>query len=212
MFDEIVALKVDRRLVLGLAAVVAAMVVLFEVPRGYFVAATFVATSCMIVAALGLGSRWRNVRPKPRALVLGLASAGALYLVFYAGGAFVDSFHPFGITSSSENAVYSLIAAPSNPLFLQVLVLLFDSAGFESFFRGSLQTKLQGRFGVAAAPLVAALDAAIHVTTFNPIWIGGTFLTDVVWGITFYYGKSLQGSFVSHFVWDLAIFIVRPVT
>jgi membrane protease YdiL (CAAX protease family) len=206
------ALRIDRRLALGLAAVVASMILLFEVPKGYFVAATFVSTTCMIVAALALGERLRNARPNIRAVAYGLLSAAALYMIFYAGGALVDSFHPFGITSASENAVYSLIAAPSNPIYLQVLLLLFDGAGFESFFRGTLQARLQSRLGVGAAPVIAALDAAVHILTLNPIWIGGTFLTDLVWGVTYYYGRSLQGSFVSHFVWDLAIFIVRPVT
>lgn len=202
----------NRRLALGLAAVIASMVLLFEVPSGYFAAATFIATSCMMAAAFALGVVWGNARPKSRAMLIGLASAGALYLVFYLGGAFVDAYHPLGITSASESSVYSLIANPSNPVLLQVLVLLFDSAGFESFFRGVLQNRLQSRLGVAAAPVVAALDACIHILTLNPIWVGGTFLTDLVWGVTYYYGKGLQGSFVSHIVWDLAIFVVHPVS
>jgi membrane protease YdiL (CAAX protease family) len=201
----------NRRLALGLAAVIASMVLLFEVPSGTFVAATFVATSCMISAAFALGVAWRNARPRLRPVLIGLVSAGVLYLVFYGGAAAVDAYHPFGITSASESAVYSLIANPSNPLFLQVLVLLFDSAGFESFFRGVLQQRLQPRFGVGAALLVAGLDACIHILTLNPIWVGGTFLTDLVWGLTFRYGRGLQGSFVSHLVWDLAIFVVHPL-
>jgi len=204
-------LALNRRLALGLAAVIASMVLLFEVPSDYFVAATFVTTSCMIGAALTLGVAWGKARPRVRPVLIGLASAGVLYLVFYVGAAAVDAYHPFGITSASESAVYSLIANPSNPLYLQVLVLLFDSAGFESFFRGVLQQKLQPRFGIGAAPLVAGLDACIHILTLNPIWVGGTFLTDLAWGLTYRYGRGLQGSFVSHLVWDLAIFVVHPV-
>ena len=200
------------RLALGLAAVIASMVLLFEVPSGYFAAATLIATSCMMAAAFALGLAWRTARPRSRAILVGLAGAGALYLVFYLGAAFIDAYHPFGITSASESSVYSLIANPSNPVPLQILVLLFDSAGFESFFRGVLQNRLQSRFGIAAAPAVAALDACIHILTLNPIWVGGTFLTDLAWGLTYYYGKGLQGSFVSHIVWDLAIFIVHPVS
>lgn len=200
----------NRRLALGLAAVIASMVLLFEVPSGYFAAATFMATSCMIAAAFALGAGWGNAKPRLRPILIGLASAGALYLIFFLGAAFIDAYHPFGITSASESSVYSLITNPSNPVLLQVLVLLFDSAGFESFFRGVLQNRLQSRFGIAAAPLVAALDACIHILTLNPVWIGGTFLTDLFWGVTYYYGKGLQGSFVSHIVWDLAIFVVHP--
>ncbi len=188
------------------------MVVLFSVPSAYFVAATFFATGCMIAAAFALGVVWGKARPRAASIAIGLLSAAALYLVFYAGGAAIDAFHPFGMTSAAEGSIYSLIASPSNPLYLQVLVLLFDSAGYESFFRGGLQSRLQGRIGIAAAPVVAALDATIHIITLNPIWVGGTFVTDLAWGLTYQYGRGLQSSFLSHFVWDLAIFIVRPVT
>jgi membrane protease YdiL (CAAX protease family) len=200
------------RLVPALALVLASMVVLFLVPPGLFVAATFGSTICMILAAYYLGAlRWR-LAPNARPQILGLASAFLLYMIFYLGGAFVDAFHPLGVTSASENTIYSLIASPSNPLLLQVGVLLFDSAGYESFFRGVLQKRLQPRLGLAAAPVVALLDAGMHIITLNPIWVGGTFVTDLVWGITYHYGRGIQSSFASHFLWDLAIFIIRPVT
>jgi membrane protease YdiL (CAAX protease family) len=195
-----------------LVIVLASMILLFTVPRDYFAAATFLSTGCMIAAALALGGIQTRARLRYASLALGLVSAAVLYLVFYLGGAVVDSLHPFGITSASENSIYSLIASPSNPLFVQVALLLFDSAGYEAFFRGVLQSRLQARIGIAAAPAVALLDAGLHLFTLNPIWVGGTFITDVVWGITFYYGKGTQSSFTSHFVWDLAIFILRPVT
>ncbi len=188
------------------------MVALFLVPREYFAAATFFATGVMVLSAYLLGALRRPSGLAYSALGLGLLTAALLYLIFYAGGWAVDSFHPFGITSESETSIYSLIASTSNPPYVQVLLLLFDSAGYESFFRGVLQFRLQSKVGVAAAPAVALLDAAIHAVTLNPIWVGGTFLTDLVWGLTYYYGKGVQGSFVSHFVWDIAIFMVRPVT
>ena len=199
-----------RALAVGLAVVIASMVLLFTVPPGYFVAATFLSTSCMLAGAYADGAL-RPKRPTPRAVVLGLVSAVLLYCIFYVGAWAVSAFHPFGITSASETSIYSLISAPGNPLALQVAVLFFDSAGYEAFFRGVLQRKLTNRVGVFAAPLVALLDAGLHVVTLNPLWVGATFITDLVWGLTFHYGKGTQSSFASHFVWDIAIFIVRPV-
>ena len=187
------------------------MVVLFTVPASYFVAATFGATICMLAGAYALGAIRRSGGPVYLALGIGAASAGLLYFVFYAGGAAVDAFHPLGVTSASESSIYSLIASPSNPLLLQGVVLLFDSAGYEAFFRGVLQERLQAKMGVAGVPVVALLDAGLHIVTLNPIWVGGTFVTDMVWGLTYYWGAGLTASFTSHFLWDLAIFIVRPV-
>jgi len=185
------------------------MLFLFAVPHSYFVEATFISTSCMIGAAytqMALMPR----QPRPRSVVLGLASAALLYGIFYGGGWLVSTYHPFGITSASETSIYSLISSPANPIYLQVAVLLFDSAGYEYFFRGVLQRRLTPRFGVMAAPAVAALDALLHIATLNPLWVGATFVTDLLWGITCHY-EGTQSSFTSHFVWDIAIFILRPI-
>jgi len=187
------------------------MVLLFSVPRDYFVLATFVSTSCMMVGAVSAGGLRLPRRPTYPAVVFGAATAIVLYVVFLVGGWAVSSYHPFGITSASESSIYSLISSPTNPLSLQVAVLLFDSAGYESFFRGTLQSKLTPKMGVSAAPAVALLDACIHLLTLNMLWVGATFVTDTVWGITYHYGKGTQASFTSHLIWDIAIFIVRPV-
>lgn len=187
------------------------MLALFTVPRDYFVVMTFISTGCMVGVAFALGGLRTPKGPRYASIVVGLASAAFLYLVFLLGGVAVDSLHPLGITSASETSIYSLIASPSNPLYVQVGLLFFDSTGYESFFRGVLQKRLQKRMGAAAAPAVALLDAGLHVITLNPIWVGATFVTDLVWGLTYYYGKGMQASFTSHFVWDLAIFVVRPI-
>jgi membrane protease YdiL (CAAX protease family) len=200
------------RLAIGLAAVVGSMLVLFSVPPGYFVPATFFSTSCMLVSAIFVGGMKVPSKIRYTSVLFGVGTAAILYVVFYLGGAAVDILHPFGITSASESSIYSLVASPSNPLYVQVLLLLFDSAGYEAFFRGVLQKRLQARVGPGAAVMIALFDAALHVASLNPIWVGGTFVTDVVWGLTYYYGKGMQGSFTSHYIWDLAIFILRPVT
>jgi membrane protease YdiL (CAAX protease family) len=204
-------LSVARRMALGLV-VVASMVALFSVPAEYFIAATFISTGCMVAAAYYSGGLRKITGPRPLSIAVGLATAAALYLVFYLGGAAIDLYHPLGVTSASESSIYSLIASPSNPLVLQVSVLFFDAAGFETYFRGVLQKGLTPRLGLGAAPVIALFDAGIHAVTLNPVWVVATFVTDLVWGITYHYGRGTQSSFLSHLVWDLAIFIVRPVT
>ena len=187
------------------------MVLLFTVPEGFFVPATFISTSCMIVSAVWVGGLRPPARLRYASIGLGLVTALALYAVFFVGGWAVSTYHPFGITSTSETSIYSLISSPSNPLWLQVGVLLFDSAGYESFFRGTLQARLARRVGVSAVPAVALLDACLHLLTLNLLWVGATFVTDVVWGLTYHYGKGTQSSFTSHLIWDLVIFIIRPI-
>jgi membrane protease YdiL (CAAX protease family) len=186
------------------------MIGLFLVPRSYFVAATFVSTGCMILASLMLGDLRKRPRLRLSAIAAGLLSAFVLYLVFLGGALALKDLIP-GYSTGSESSIYSLIASTSNPLTLQVVVLLFDAVGYESFFRGVLQKRLQPKMGVAAAPAIALFDAAIHIATLNPIWIATTFVADLAWGLTYHFGRGFQSSFTSHFIWDLTIFIVRPV-
>ena len=200
------------RLAVGSAVVFAAMAVLFTAPHDYFVQATFVATGCMIIVAFALEGIGLPHELKIKPIAIGLGSALFLYLVFLGGAWMVATFHPLGITSALETSIYSLIASPSNPQYLQVAVLLFDAAGYESFFRGILQRKLTPRIGVGSAVVVAVVDALLHVISLNPLWVGATFVTDLVWGLAYRYGNGRTASFTSHFVWDIAIFILRPVT
>ncbi len=202
----------DLKTATGAAIVGAAMVALFLLPARYFVPATFMVTAFMMGTAFWVGGYARVPKPTVAAVVLGLASAGVLYAVFFAGNWAIMTFQFPGIGRSNANAIYALIASPSSPLALQVAVLAFDAVGYESFFRGVLQRKLQPRLGVGAAPAVAALDAALHLATFNPLWVATTFIADLVWGLTYYRANNLTASLTSHFVWDLAIFIVRPIT
>ena len=195
----------------GFVAVAMAMVALFAVPHRFFVAATFAAMAIMMVVAWSTG-RVRVPRLTARYITIGFASALLLYLVFFAGNLAVRSVGFPGVSSSSESTIYSLIASPSNPLLLQIGVLAFDAAGYESFFRGTLQARLEPRLGVGSAPAVAFVDACLHVATLSPLWVATTFVADLVWGLTFYYGKNLSASLTSHFVWDLAIFVIHPIS
>ena len=191
--------------------------VLFIIPAQYFVAATFGATGCMLTVAYLSGAFRGGLRFVGWSLTLGLVSAAALYTVFFIGAVGIDLFHPFGITRSSESSIYALIVSPANPLHLQVAVLLFDSAGYEAYFRGAVQRRLGPRMSMAAAPAAALLDASIHLAAFYQypgialLWFGTTFVADLVWGLTFYFSKSLFANFTSHFTWDVAIFLLAPI-
>ena len=204
-------MKRDLRAGLGLALVAAAMMPLFVLPKEDFAFSTIFATSCMTGAALASGNYRRLFAPKPWTIGLGLVGAAALYLLFFLGNRAIIALHPFGITASAEGSIYSLIASPGNPLPLQVLVLAFDALGFESYFRGTLQARWGTRLGVGAPFAVAAVDSLIHVASFNLLWVVATFVVDSVWGLTFYRSRDLTSSMASHFVWDIAIFIVLPI-
>ncbi len=201
-----------------LTAVLASMLALFLAPPAIFVPTTFLATAVMTVAAYVEGGFRGFWKAKGKSLLLGVVTAATLYGVFFFGAASIREFHPFGLTSNSESAIYSLIASPSNPFLVQVGVLLFDAVGYESYFRGTVQRLVQPRMAIAAVPAVALLDASMHLATFYQypgapvLWFATTFIADLVWGLTYYFSRSLAASFTSHFLWDIAIFIIAPIT
>ena len=202
----------ERKLAGATAAVSLALVTLFLFPASFFVPLTFVATIVMMGAALWVRGVPKLTPPAARSLAIGVVSALGLYAIFYGGNAAVAIAGIPGLGASSEKSIYALISNQSNPLSLQALLLLFDAVGYEAFFRGTLMGNLTPRWGVASAPLVALADAGLHLATFNPLWVATTFVADLVWGLTYHYGRGTQASLTSHFLWDLAVFVIRPIT
>ena len=201
----------ERRTTAAAALVGGALVALFLIPAPYFVAGTFAVMLLMIVAAYWSGGYSRVHRPSAKQVALGAGSALLLYAVFYGGNAIIHSVQFLGFGAAEQASIYSLISSPSNPVGVQLAVLAFDAVGYESFFRGVLQNRLTPRLGVGAAFAVALFDAGLHVATLNPLWVVTTFVADAVWGLTYYYGRGLPTSLTSHFLWDVAIFVLRPI-
>jgi membrane protease YdiL (CAAX protease family) len=189
------------------------MLLLF-LPSGspYFVYGAFLSTSTMIVVGIWLTSLRRLLKPKPLSLTIGFASALGLYLLFLAGSYLVRASSPLGIRVANESTIYSLIS--SHPIVLQIFILVFDALGFEIYFRGNLQNLFAKKFARNSVFVVffpALLDALIHGISLNPLWSITTFIADSVWGIVYFYPADLSANIASHFIWDVAIFVVAPI-
>jgi len=186
------------------------MVEMFTVPRPYFILGSIVSTSSMICVAYLLSNQTGDkFHPGAWRVALGVAVAFALYLVFLAGNYAVVNLRLFGISGSNETTIYGLFSGTPTPLL--ILVLALDAIGFESYFRGNLQGLLSKRIGVGSIFLVALIDAAIHLSTFNPLFPLTVIVADSVWGLNYYVTKDLYSNIASHFLWDLLIFVLLPI-
>jgi CAAX protease family protein len=196
----------------GFVAVASAMTFMFLLPRKYFAEGSIVATTVMIVVSVLVLSRgyMKLYRPNPKTISIGIGSALLLYLIFFGGNILVKTAAPLGVSASNEASIYSLFA--STPITLRVIVFVLDAVGFESYFRGTLQPVLTAKMGISAAFLVALIDAAIHVSSLNPLFVITTFIADSVWGLNFFLTKDLTSNVTSHLLWDLLIFIVFPIS
>lgn len=191
------------------------MSILFLRPTStYFLLGVFVATPIMMLVSFWLTRFSRLFKPTGRSIAVGIISSLLLYGIFYVGNYFIKIYSPLGIGSSGETSIYSTIG--SHPLYLQVVILLLDAFGFESYFRGNLQTFFSSRIAngkakVGGVFLSAICDSAIHIISLNPLWVVTTFLADSIWGLTYHYTKDLGSSISSHLIWDIVIFIVAPI-
>jgi len=202
--------KYQAKIAVGFLVVALTMIEMFLIPRSYFVLGSLVATTCMICVAFLVHPNLTSLfRPTPKTIAIGVVTAVLLYLIFVAGNAVVKSVSPLGVSASNENSIYSLFA--STPFLLRVVVFILDAFGFESYFRGVLQPILAARIGVGSVFAVALIDAAIHISSFNPLFVITTFIADSVWGLNFYFAKDLSSNIANHLLWDVLIFIVIPI-
>jgi len=200
----------DRAQLFGFLIVALTMVEMFSIPPSYFVLGSIVSTLCMLLVALILTKYDQLFRPSTKSLVIGAASAAILYAIFYAGNFLIKVTQVPGVSAANETSIYSLIK--KGPLELQLVILFLDALGFESYFRGTLMNYFQIRMGIWSVFLVAAIDAIIHISTFNPLFPPTTFIADSIWGLVYYRTKDLSSSITSHFLWDIAIFVLLPIS
>jgi len=201
----------SSRIIAGFIVVSLAMLEMFSVPRAYFVLGSLVATTCMIcIAFMSHPNLISMMRPTLPTIAAGIVGAIFLYLVFLGGNEFVRTVSPLGIGASNEGSIYSLFA--STPILLRLIVFFLDALGFESYFRGILQQLAVKKLGIGSVFIVALVDAAIHFSSLNPLFVVTTFIADSVWGINYYFAKDLSSNILDHFLWDILIFIVIPVS
>ncbi len=139
----------------------------------------------------------------------GLASALALYGVFYAGNLvsrWLFSFAGGGITD-----VYAFKGAAS-PLRITLLMLALIGPGEELFWRGFLQRRLELENGPwRGFVLAAAVYTLVHVGSGNLMLVLAAGVCSLFWGLLYLRTRSLLLNMVSHTAWDLLIFVLFPV-
>jgi len=196
--------------IFGIVIVALTMIEMFTIPKNYFVLASIVSTTSMIcVAVLVSKPFWQSQRPKVRNLGVAVVLAFALYGVFSIGNYAIRTLSPFGIQSNNEQTIYGLFQ--NDPVPLLILVFALDAIGFETYFRGNLQSVFTPRLGIVSVFLVALIDALIHVSTFNPLFPATVLVSDSVWGLNYYFTKDIYSNIATHFLWDLLIFVLFPI-
>jgi membrane protease YdiL (CAAX protease family) len=158
--------------------------------------------------ALAADPDLRRTRIRGRDAALGVASAAGLYAIFRAGDRMARRIMPTG--SEDIDDVYALRSLRSAGELAARLALIIGPAE-ELFWRGLVQRRLAtslGRWRGAAAAAVAYGGA--HVSTGNLTLTGAATTAGAYWSALAAAGMPMGALIVSHVVWDVWIFLIRP--
>jgi len=195
-------------LAVGLVAAQAAFAATFRGPRERF-------WQRMTLTGLGLGSLAlvtsrpaRRVHVGAREVVLGLASAGTLYVTFRAGDRFARRFVPGGDAQIRD--IYTLRTIRRKEEIALRLGTVIGPAE-ELFWRGLVQSALMDRYGRWPGAAMAAMAyGGVHVVTGNFTLFGAAGIAGAHWCALYAAGVPLGALIVSHVAWDVWIFLVQP--
>lgn len=197
---------------ISIPVVLALWYLVFDAPFSRFWIKMAIATP--ILAAISL-SQWRwgggaRSRRRMRFVIIGLATAVGLYLLFLLGNVLLTSLFPG--TATSISSVYA--TGEGIPSWVIALLLLFvTSPAEEIYWRGFIQRIATQRCGrLAGVILTTALYTGVHVVTLNLPLVLAAFTAGLVWALTYYFEANVVPSLISHALWATTSFVILPVT
>ena len=157
-----------------------------------------------------------DLLPTWKDAAIGIASAAALYGVFFLGNQVLwltEKWFPILMAGRSQNL--SDIYANRGSLAPGVVAaVLFFPIGFgeEFFWRGFVQKQFSEKGSTIKAFLMTtALYAAVHLSTGNPVLLLAALACGVFWGGLYALTGRLPAVLISHMIWDPLIFILFPI-
>jgi membrane protease YdiL (CAAX protease family) len=197
---------------LGTVALAAVLwFVTFYIAWGIFWVKIAFSAATLAGISLWIGSdRIQNLGIDLISLPIGLASAAALYLIFWIGESLTTVLFPFA--PHQIGAIYG--KGEGAPLWIIILLLFFVTGPSEEiYWRGYLQRNLMIRLGGWQGWLLATiLYAGVHLWSFNFMLIGAACVAGAFWGALYWRLGKLFPVIISHSLWSSVIFAVFPMS
>jgi NADH dehydrogenase len=163
-----------------------------------------------LLLAVSLAFRAVRVRlaPTPGRLGLGLAAGALLFGLTRIAVALLPRIWP--AWEGYARDLSSWKGGHSTPFLAATLVMIV--AAEETLWRGVVARFAVERLGRALGVLAgAALYAAAHAATLNPLLLAAAFGCGLFWGILYVATDDLTAPIVSHLAWDGMVLFVVPV-
>ncbi len=170
------------------------------------------AASILIVYSLIIGraSLPTIFKYEHKYILIGLAGAAVLYAIFYIGN-YLSSLL-FDFSEEQINSIYA-IKGQANKFLIAFSLLFIVGPAEEIFWRGFAQHRLKEKYGEAKGLIIAtAVYTLVHIWSFNFILVMAALICGLFWGLMYIRYKSLVPVIISHAVWDIAIFIIIPIS
>jgi hypothetical protein len=198
-----------RDVLLGMAAAGTLWTVAFRGKRGFW-AKMATGVGSLGAYALYANPDLRKTRVRPPDVVRGIASAGLLYGIFKVGDRFARKVMPNG--GADIDDIYRKRGLASDPFIATSLALLI-APGEELFWRGLVNRYLAQHLGpVAGNAAGATIYGVIHLVSGNLTLTGAATVAGGFWSLQHLNDARMGPLIVSHVVWDVWIFLVRPTT
>ena len=147
---------------------------------------------------------------KGKLIVIGLVSAAVLYLIFFVGN-YISSLL-FDFSRNQIENIYST-KEQADKIHIAAALLFIIGPAEEIFWRGFIQHSFAEKYGDTKAFIIATLIyALVHLWSFNFMLIMAALICGLFWGWIFLKFKSLVPVIISHAVWDVAIFVIIPIS
>jgi len=179
-------------------------------PKVDFWAMMTVSALVLIAIACLMGKGVRQFSPKLTDVLLGIASAAVLWGVFWVCNWL--SRLVFSFAGTQVGAIYSLRTG-HNPWVVGALLMCIIGPAEELFWRGTVQRMLSAKWGPVAGFFAAStVYALVHVWSLNLMLIGAAAVCGGFWALIYAWRRNLTAVMISHCLWDVAVFLVFPIS
>jgi membrane protease YdiL (CAAX protease family) len=189
--------------VVGLAVAAVAWGALFGLGRSAFWSRAAVAG--LTIGAYGVVAQRAAIgdflRPTALDVAIGVAGAGVLYGVFWAGDLLLRRWSP--ASAAQVDDLYQVRSMSTPERLPMAAVLLVVGPCEELFWRGFVQAR-------AGFIVALACYAAVHVWERKAVLILAAIAGGAFWGALFAWRGTLVAPIVSHALWDLAVVVWFP--
>jgi uncharacterized protein YbjT (DUF2867 family)/membrane protease YdiL (CAAX protease family) len=167
-----------------------------------------VAMGALLAGSLTVGVVRERLAPTLRRIWLGLAGGALLFGLTRLG---VLILKPLWPAWESHARTLSAWKGGLSPVFLAATLVMII-VGEETLWRGVVARFAMERLGRLPGIVAgAALYAAAHAVTLNPLLVAAAFGCGLYWGLLYAATDDLSAPIVSHLVWDVMVMFVFPV-